>query len=141
MINLGRNLDWDKNVDKTLWKDLQDHEITKKHKFRALDLSMMAMALGFIYKCPKPFVKGPIGSGGNILGENNIKKQKAVAFIMSLAVYHEGSLSVLEGNEKKIRRIAEEYANGGVVHLHKIFMDSKSDIITIQKLVKLMKNS
>ena len=38
MIDLGRNFSWDKDVDKTLWKDLQNHEIIRKHKFQALDL-------------------------------------------------------------------------------------------------------
>ena len=141
MIELGRNFYWDKNVDKTLWADLQNHEITKMHKFTALDLSMMAMALGFKYRSPKPFVKSAIGSGGNILGDNDTKKQRAVASIMAIAVHHTGSLDILEEPYGKIRRIAEEYANGGLSYLHDIYMKSASDKIVIQKLLKLIKDS
>ncbi len=140
MIDLGRNFSWDKDVDKTLWKDLQNHEIIRKHKFQALDLSMMAMSLGFKHKCPKPFKKGSIGSGGNIFG-NDSKKRNAVTLILSIAVEHTGSLDILEKDGSEIRKIAEEYANGGLAKLHKIFMDSNSDKAIIAKLVKIMEGS
>ena len=140
MIDLGRNFSWDKDVDKTLWKDLQNHEIIRKHKFQALDLSMMAMSLGFKHKCPKPFKKGSIGSGGNIFG-NDSKKRSAVTLILSIAVEHTGSLDILEKDGSEIRKIAEEYANGGLAKLHKIFMDSNSDKAIIAKLVKIMEGS
>ena len=141
MIDLGRNFSWDKNVDKTLWADLQNHDITKIHRFTALDLSMMAMALGFKYRSPKVFVKSAIGSGGDIRGENDTKKQKAVASVLSIAVHHTGSLDILEEDYTKVRRIGEEYANGGLSYLHDIFMKSTSDKIVIQKLLKLIKDS
>ena len=140
MIDLGRNFNWDKDIDKKLWKDLQNHDIIRKHKFQALDLSMMALSLGFKHRCPKPFKKGPIGSGGNIFG-NDSKKHNALVFIISIAVQHTGGLEILEKNGSEIRKIAEEYANGGVNILHGIFMDSKSDKAIIAKLVKIMQES
>lgn len=139
MIDLGRNFSWDRAVDKTLWKDLQTHDIITKHKFQALDLSMMALSIGFKHKCPKPFKKTAIGSGGDIEGLKE-EKVRAKAFILSVAVYHTGSLDILEKKGAVIRRIAEEYANGGLPILHKIFMSAKSDKAIIADLVKIMKD-
>ena len=137
MIDLGRNFSWDKDVDKTLWKDLQNHEIIRKHKFQALDLSMMAMSLGFKHNV-QTFQKGPIGSG--VIFLEMIQKRNAVTLILSIAVEHTGSLDILEKDGSEIRKIAEEYANGGLAKLHKIFMDSNSDKAIIAKLVKIMED-
>ena len=143
MIDLGRDFNWDKAIDKTLWKELQNHNLTLRYGLQSLDLSMMALAIGFKHKTPKPFEKNSIGSGGNIrdaLGTDR-RKKNAIGFILSVAVEHTGSLEILKEDGPKIRKISEEYANGGVEKLHQIFMSPSSDNVVINNLLKIMKES
>lgn len=125
-----------------VWKQVRNHPIAKKYDLSPLDISMMATVVGYNKKLRVPGTFS-YSSGGWIQnvqqGFVTSRQKNAISILIAIAVKEEG-LDVLNKDVKEIQKIGEEYGNGGVHELLKIF-NSESEEIVFNELFSLMRNS
>ena len=133
------------NVDRRaehVWEKLRKHPISKQYNLTSLDIAVMTTIVGYHKKVRTP---GNIsyGNGGWLQNartqETNSDQQDAVAILIAIAVKEEG-LEVLNKTVNEIQSISEEYGNGGVHELWKIF-NLESDTIIFNEIIKMMRKA
>ena len=132
MIELGRNLNYDKTIEKSIWEPLKEHPLLSN--FNGLEICMIALALGF-NKGVRTKLKKKYPNI-NLRGDGT-SNRKAQAYILAIASYDQG-LDFLDEEESVVKNIAEEYINTGLKEMESIFL-KKDDIIALNTLMLILK--